>query len=151
MTIVPGALGAVPSFLPDLENIATNLDDLRPADMVSNATGDDSVAISGASRIVGDIQASGKIDLDESLGAITVEGTKNLVNFVKFRRTLTSLEGVEKVQIKEMGTNTAALLVDFKGTGRKLADALKKKSFGSFGIQMIEVTATDLKLALVPG
>ena len=77
--------------------------------------------------------------------------TKNLINFVKFRRTLSSIDGVEKVQIKEMGTNTAALLVDFKGTGPQLADVLKKESFESFGIQIIEVTDTDLKLALVSG
>jgi len=83
--------------------------------------------------------------------AVTVEGTKNLVRFVQFRRTLTALEGVEKVSIKEMGTDTAALVVDFKGSGQQLADALKKQSFGAFGIRMIEVRATDLKLALVSG
>jgi hypothetical protein len=50
-----------------------------------------------------------------------------------------------------MGTDTAALVVDFKGSGQQLADALKKQSFGAFGIRMIEVRATDLKLALVSG
>ena len=114
-------------------------------------------ALSNAGRLAGQalsrkiIQAWQTQSVSATRIAITVEGTKNLVNFVKFRRTLTSLDGVDKVQIKEMGTNTAALLVDFKGTGRQLADALQKKSFESFGIQMIEVTATDLKLALVAG
>ena len=114
-------------------------------------------ALSNAGRIAGQA-LSGKIiqawqtrSVTATQIAVTVEGTKNLINFVKFRRTLSSIDGVEKVQIKEMGTNTAALLVDFKGTGPQLADVLKKESFESFGIQIIEVTDTDLKLILVSG
>jgi hypothetical protein len=56
-------------------NNPEDLDDLSPADLLSNATGDESVSISGTSRITGDIQASGSIALDQSRGVITVEGT----------------------------------------------------------------------------
>jgi hypothetical protein len=114
-------------------------------------------ALSNAGRLAGQalsrkiIQAWQTSSVRTARIGVVVEGTRNLVHFVKFRRALTALEGVEKVHIKEMGTNTAALVVDFKGSGQQLADALKNQSFGSFGIQLIEVRATDVKLALVAG
>jgi hypothetical protein len=114
-------------------------------------------ALSNAGRLAGQelsrkiIQAWQTRSVSVARIAVLVEGTRNLVHFVKFRRALAALEGVEKVHIKEMGTNTAALVVDFKGSGQQLAGALKNHSFESFGIQLIEVRATDLKLALVAG
>jgi hypothetical protein len=100
-------------------------------------------ALSNAGRLAGQelsrkiIQAWQTRSVSVARIAVTVEGTRNLVHFVKFRRALVALEGVEKVHIKEMGTNTAALVVDFKGSGQQLADALEKESFGAFGIQLI--------------
>jgi hypothetical protein len=44
---------------------------------------------------------------------IAVEGTNQLANFVKFRKALSNISGVEGIQVKEIKSNQTTLLVDF--------------------------------------
>lgn len=79
---------------------------------------------------------------------VVVEGTSNLVNFVRFRKALSSISGVETIQVKEMKPNQATLLVDYKGKAKELASALMRQTFESFGINIFETTENALKVAL---
>lgn len=125
--------------------------------MHTNEVGAGVEALSNAGRIAGQALARKIVQAWQTQSKsvarieVIVEGTKNLVNFVQFRRALSALEGVEKVQIKEMGTNAATLIVDFNGTAEALAADLGKQSFGAFGLNLLEVSATGLKLMLVAG
>jgi hypothetical protein len=82
---------------------------------------------------------------------ILVEGTGDLANFVKFRRVIREMAGVTEIQIKEMKPNEATLLVNFEGSAKALADALMLKRFDSMAINIYEVSAARLKIALIPG
>jgi hypothetical protein len=81
---------------------------------------------------------------------ILVEGTGgNIANLVKFRRTLGEVSGVSRLQMKEMGTDSAVIRLDYQGTPQGLADALMLKSFDSFGIDIYQIEQGRLKIRLV--
>ena len=82
---------------------------------------------------------------------LVIEGTNQLANFVKFRKALSSVPGVEGIQVKEIKPNTATLIVDFHGKAEDLASALMLKTFETFGIDIYEVTENILKIALIAG
>ena len=82
--------------------------------------------------------------------ALTVEGSGNLANFVKLRRTLAGLPGVAAVQVKEMKPNEAVLLVEYAGSGRELAAALALQTFDTFEVTVVEALETALRVALSP-
>ncbi|MGD2100259.1 MAG: hypothetical protein PVG35_22010 [Desulfobacterales bacterium] len=80
---------------------------------------------------------------------VFVEGTGNLANFVKFRRSLTSISGVGGIRVKEIKPNETTLIVDYKGKAEELAAALMRQNFENFGINIHEITQGNLKITLV--
>jgi hypothetical protein len=82
---------------------------------------------------------------------IIVEGTNQLANFVKFRKALSNISGVEGIQVKEIKANQATLLVNFHGKAEDLASALMLKTFEKFGIDIYEIAEDSLKIALISG
>jgi hypothetical protein len=82
---------------------------------------------------------------------IIIEGTSKLANFVKFRKALSSVSGVEGIYVKEIKPNEATLIVDFKGKPEDLASALMLNTFETFGIDIYEIADSFLKIALIPG
>ena len=82
---------------------------------------------------------------------IIIEGTSQLANFVKFRKALSSVPGVEGIYVKEIKPNEATLIVDYKGKPEDLASALMLNTFETFGIDIYEIAESSLKIALIPG
>ncbi|MBN1932856.1 MAG: hypothetical protein JW786_14730 [Desulfobacterales bacterium] len=81
---------------------------------------------------------------------VIVAGTKNLANFVKFRKVLNDLAGVKGMQLKEMNADEATIVVDFQGNAKELAGALMLKTFDSFGINIYEILPNLLRIQLIP-
>jgi hypothetical protein len=82
---------------------------------------------------------------------LLVEGTGNLANFVKFRRALIGISGVEGIRVKEIKPNETTLIIEYKGKAEELASALMLQNFGNFGINIYEIMPQSLKIALIPG
>jgi hypothetical protein len=83
---------------------------------------------------------------------IIVEGTDNLANFVKFRRVIHDIPGVEQLQMKEMTSDRVTLVVDFRGTTEDLARALMLKPLDKIGINIYDISPNYLKIELIsPG
>ena len=82
---------------------------------------------------------------------IVVEGTNQLANFVKFRKALSNISGVEGIQVKEIKPNQTTLGVNFHGKAEDLASALMLKTFEKFGIDIYEIAEDSLKIALISG
>ncbi len=80
---------------------------------------------------------------------IAVEGTNKLAHFVKFRKALSSISGVEGIRVKEIKPNEATLLIEYKGKGEELASALMLKTFDTFGIDIYEIAPESLRIALI--
>lgn len=82
---------------------------------------------------------------------IVVQGTADLANFVTFRNAISNMPEVGDIQVMEMKSNEAVILVDFKGNAGEFADALMLNTFDSFGIGIVEVSGNDLRIELVSG
>jgi hypothetical protein len=80
---------------------------------------------------------------------LSIIGTGHLASYVKLRKALNSISGVEGIRVKEIKPNEATLLVEYKGKTKDLAAALMLQNFKSFGINISEVTNTSLRIELV--
>jgi hypothetical protein len=112
-------------------------------------------ALTGAGSLAGETLAAQVAAAwqQEALAADRIEielsGTRNLANFVQFRRSLSEIEGVEQVQVKALQQDTALLSVGYRGEPRELADALMRNAFETFGINIYEVGTDRLKVELI--
>lgn len=101
-----------------------------------------------ASKIVVFWQKEGK---PPNIVEVRVEGVSDLASFVKFRRIISNMSGVKDLQMKEMTSNEATMIVSFQGNAKELANALMLEDFESIGINIYEVSQNHLRIALVPG
>jgi hypothetical protein len=112
-------------------------------------------ALSGAGTLAGEeiarqiVSAWLKKDEDTEKFEIFLKGAGNLANFVMFRRMLSTIEGVKFVQVKELKSDKAIISVDFNGTTKELASALMLKAFESFGINIYDISDSQLKIELI--
>lgn len=81
--------------------------------------------------------------------AVIVEGTGDLASFVFFRKSLNELPGVKSIFIREMKSDQADILVDYEGGAEQLAETLMINTYGSFAINIYEITPEMLKVKLV--
>ena len=82
--------------------------------------------------------------------ALTVEGTGSLGNFVKFRKSLGGMAGIEGIQVQEMRPNETTLLVGYKGSAQDLASVLMLQPYDSFTVTIVEAGDNSLRVTLVP-
>ena len=82
--------------------------------------------------------------------ALTVEGTGNLGNSLKFRKALAGIPGVEGIQVKEMKPNETSLVMTYRGRPEDLATALAAQAFDTFALNVIAADSAALKVAIVP-
>jgi hypothetical protein len=94
--------------------------------------------------------ARGKTAVASKSMAVTVEGSGNLANFVKFRRGLGGVSGVEGIQVKDMMPNETTLLVTYRGTAQDLAAALMQQAFEGLALNVSVVGEDALRVALAP-
>ena len=87
----------------------------------------------------------------QSLVEINIHGTRELANFIKFRKALGKIPGVTAIHIKVMKADESIISVDYEGTAQSLADELLLKTFESFGIDIYEVSPGRLGIELVIG
>jgi hypothetical protein len=87
----------------------------------------------------------------QSLVEINIHGTRELANFIKFRKALGKIPGVKAINIKVMKVDESIISVDYEGTAQSLADELLLKTFESFGIDIYEVSPGRLGIELVTG
>jgi hypothetical protein len=81
---------------------------------------------------------------------LTVEGTSNLSNAVKFRKAIGSTPGVESIQVKEMKPNATILWITYRGSPEEMVRSLAAQSFDTFALDVLDEDPASLKVALVP-
>ena len=82
--------------------------------------------------------------------SMVIRGTGNLASYVKFRKALNTIPGVEGIRVKGIKPNESTLLVEYKGKTKDLAAALMQQNFDSFGINIFEVTRDMVRVELIP-
>ena len=80
---------------------------------------------------------------------LSIVGTGHLASYVKLRKSLNSIPGVEGIRVKEIKPNEATLLVEYKGKAKDLASAMMLQNFKSFGINISEVSDSSLRIELI--
>jgi hypothetical protein len=87
---------------------------------------------------------------EPSVVSMVIRGTGHLASYVKFRKAMNTISGVEGIRVKGIKPNEATLLVEYKGKTRELAAALMQQNFDTFGINIFEVTADMVRVELIP-
>ncbi len=82
--------------------------------------------------------------------SMVIRGTGHLAFYVKFRKAMNTISGVEGIQVKGIKPNEATLLVEYKGKTKGLAAALMQQNFDAFGINIFEVTEDMVRVELIP-
>jgi len=81
---------------------------------------------------------------------VTVSGTQNLGNFVRFRQALRDLPGVQGLQVLEMNADEAVIALRFEGNTQTLTNHLTGQAFELFTIDIRNLSEKALDIALVP-
>jgi hypothetical protein len=80
---------------------------------------------------------------------INVLGTQNLKAFVRLREVIVSTPGVNALQVKELQTEKARIVVDFASDAEELAASLMIHDFGTFGVTMTDIGQNHMNIELV--
>ena len=81
---------------------------------------------------------------------VVVEGTSGqIASFVKLRTAINSLSGVKDLKMKEMATDHALIVVNYRGSSRSMADALLLRTFSGFGIDIYDVSPEAIHIRLI--
>ncbi len=89
------------------------------------------------------------ITVQEGQIEIIISGTGDLASFVKFRKGIKKVKGVQELLTKEIKPDESTVIVGFKGTSNALADALMLNTFEAFSINIYEILENQLKIELV--
>jgi hypothetical protein len=81
---------------------------------------------------------------------MVIRGTGHLASYVKFRKAMNTISGIEGIQVRGIKPNEATLMVEYKGKTKDLAAALMQQNFDSFGINIFEVTEDMVRVELIP-
>lgn len=92
----------------------------------------------------------GKEGKDLTMIQIAVEGTRDLANFVMFRRVIKKMPDVQNIKTLEMKPDQALMEVDFQGTVEAFANGLMLNPFENFRLDIYEVSGELLRVALIP-
>lgn len=82
---------------------------------------------------------------------LVVQGTRNLSNFINFRKGLKEIPGVKTIQVSDMQPDETRLFVNYEGSIKEFTDALILKKFDKFSIRIFEISENKLKIELIPG
>ena len=92
----------------------------------------------------------GKEGKDLTTIQIAVEGTRDLANFVMFRRVIKKMPDVQTIKTLEMKPDQALMEVEFQGTAEAFANGLMLNPFENFRLDIYEVSGELLRVALIP-
>lgn len=111
----------------------------------------DAAAIKTAESFAGQLAAAWMVSEDVlNQVEITIEGTRDLANFVTFRRVITKMPGVKSIQTTEMKPDQATLVVAYQGDVAALADSIMRTTFDPFSIDIYDVSGVKMRMALIP-
>jgi hypothetical protein len=128
-------------------SVTTNTDEIAGVRDVLSRAG----SLAGEDLASQILAAWQKHEKQSNLLEIIVKGTGDIATFEKLRRLINNISGVKNVQIKELKSDEATLMVDFQGIAKELADALMLNTLGSMGINIHEVSQDRLRIELTPG
>ncbi|WP_300455312.1 hypothetical protein [Desulfobacula sp.] len=80
---------------------------------------------------------------------IKLEGEQFLPRFIALKQQFKKMPEIETLQAKEMSSNSAVIEVVYKGKPSQFADAIMLKTFESFGLEISDVTETQVTIRFI--
>ncbi|HAO23425.1 MAG: hypothetical protein BWK80_04220 [Desulfobacteraceae bacterium IS3] len=82
---------------------------------------------------------------------LSVSGSSNIGNFIRFRKVLSEMPAVRELKVIESRGGEAKLGVSFEGgNAQSLADVIKQTDFQLFGVAIRQVAENRIRLELLP-
>lgn len=104
-----------------------------------------------AEKLVQAIQSQWEAKTEaEQTVEIAVFGASNLGDFVKFRKALASVPGVEDLRLRRMDGNDALITVIYPDGAQSLSGMIERFNFDRFVVEIDKVAAGTLRLSLMP-
>lgn len=111
----------------------------------------DTAAVQAGEMLAGQLAAAWLVSEDVlNRVEIAIEGTRDLANFVAFRRVIKTMPGVKSTQTTEMKPDQAKLVVEYQGDVPALAESLMRTTFENFGIDITDVSGEKMRVILKP-
>lgn len=80
---------------------------------------------------------------------VRLEGDQFLKRFIAMKKRFRQMPGIENMQPKEVGSNSAVMEVFYKGSPTKFANTVALKTFDSFGLEIMDVTDTLVTIRFI--
>ncbi len=80
---------------------------------------------------------------------VRIEGMNFLPRFIALKQRFKQMSGIENMQPKEMGSNSALLQVFYKGKASQFADSVMLKTFDSFGLEVLNVSDSMITIRFI--
>jgi hypothetical protein len=80
---------------------------------------------------------------------VLIEGNGFLPRFIALKKRFAEIQEIENIQPKEVGSGHAVMELFYKGTPAHFADSIMLKTFDGFGIEIVEVTDTLVKIRFI--
>jgi len=121
-------------------------------EMVAGAEAFTMAATSAATQLANEIAATCGMEISRQiLVELVVQGINEYNDFVNFRKVLSKeVKGARNVYLKAIKAGEARMDIEIQGNTRMLADELLLKSFGQFGVNILDVGQNEIRLELVP-
>ena len=81
---------------------------------------------------------------------LRVTGTRNLGNFIRFRKALTEIAGIQGMHMRDARPDQAVIEIDYRGPAQGLAETLQGLQFQLFNVEIRSVSDQRIEAALVP-
>ena len=81
---------------------------------------------------------------------LTVTGTRNLGNFIRFRKALADIAGIQTLQMRDTRPDQAVIEIDYQGPAQGLAESLQNLQFQLFNVEIRSVSGQRVAVGLVP-
>lgn len=82
---------------------------------------------------------------------VQIEGNGFLPRFIALKKRFAEMREIENIQQKEVGSDHAVMEVIYKGSPSHFADSIMRTSFDGFGIDIVEVTDSVVKIRFIDG
>ncbi len=80
---------------------------------------------------------------------ISATGANFFGNFITFRRKLSEMAGVNKIELNRMGSQGASILVDYDGAERELSRKILEIYFERFALNVVDVSPGLIRVEFV--
>ncbi|OQY01825.1 MAG: hypothetical protein B6I26_02350 [Desulfobacteraceae bacterium 4572_130] len=91
-----------------------------------------------------------KTNIQETIIKTKIQGKQYFTNFIKLKRILKKIKGIQDIQTKEISSDYALVNIIFNGSTEKFTNTIREKTFDSFAIEISDIINNSLVIKFIP-